>query len=153
MDEDTVEVTHEDLRKYLRSRIDELRRELRYLEELLAIVEGRKSKPEVEPKPTNIDVITFENSIVANVIMGEGYLKIVLTEAFPADHPLVTSFLVKILEERKEKGDIDYYRVGEKKGYIYDVEIRGRISNIVYKELETALTYIWRNLHGKSSSD
>ncbi len=153
MNEDVVEVTSEELKRYLRSRINELKRELRYLEELLAIVEGRKSKPEIEPKPTNIDVITFENNIVANVIMGEGYLKIVLTEALPADHPLVTSFLVKVLEERREKGDIDFYRVGEKKGFIYDVEVRGRISNIVYKELETALLYVWRNLHAKSSSD
>ncbi|MEO3992856.1 MAG: hypothetical protein QN229_00865 [Desulfurococcaceae archaeon TW002] len=143
---------NEELKNYVRKKIEELRSELQYLEELLKILEGERSVEASVLQASRVDVIAVGGSVVANVIISQEGLRVILTEALPANHPLITSFLVRILEEQKEKGIVETYRINEKRGYVYDIEIKGRISNLVYREIEAAISYVWSSLREKSST-
>ncbi|MEM2022034.1 MAG: hypothetical protein QXP80_07430 [Zestosphaera sp.] len=147
-----IKLNNEDLKSYVRRKIEELRNELQYLEELLKILEGERSLDSSVMQASRVDVITAGSSVVANVIVSQDVLRIILTEALPADHPLMTSFLVRILEEQRSRGLIEAYRVNEKRGYVYDIEVRGRINNLLYRELEAAVSYVWTNLHERTAS-
>lgn len=149
---DSLKLNNEELKNYIRKRIEELRSELQYLEELLKILEGKRSLEAATSQATKIDVIAVGDSVIANVIVSQDGLRVILSEALPANHPLITSFLIRILEEQKERGVIETYRINEKRGYIYDIEIRGRINNLVYKEIEAAISYVWSSLREKSTA-
>ncbi len=147
-----IKLNNEDLKSYVRRKIEELRNELQYLEELLKILEGERSLDSSVMQASRVDVITVGSNVVANVIVSQDVLRIILTEALPADHPLMTSFLERILEEQRGRGLIEAYRVNEKRGYVYDIEVRGRINNLLYRELEAAVSYVWTNLREKTAS-
>ncbi|MEM0014365.1 MAG: hypothetical protein QXS42_03700 [Zestosphaera sp.] len=146
-----VKVNNEDLRNYVRRKIEELRNELQYLEELLRILEGERSLDASLMQASRVDVITVDNNVVANVIVSQDTMRIILSEALPANHPLMTSFLARILEEQRDRGLIESYRINEKRGYVYDIEIRGRINNLLFRELEAAVSYVWSNMREKTS--
>ncbi|MGC8975983.1 MAG: hypothetical protein ACP5KB_07295, partial [Thermoprotei archaeon] len=129
---------------------EELRNEIQYLEELLKILEGERSIETSLLQATRVDVIAVGDNVIANVIVSQEGLRIILTEALPANHPLITSFLVRILEEQKERGFVETYRVNEKRGYVHDIEVKGKINNLVYKEIEAAISYVWSSLREKS---
>lgn len=143
---------NEELKNYVRKKIEELRSELQYLEELLKILEGERSVEASVLQASRVDVIAVGDSVVANVIVSHDGLRVILTEALPANHPLITSFLVRILEEQRERGVVETYRINEKRGYVYDIEIKGRINNLVYREIEAAISYVWSSLREKSST-
>jgi len=147
---ETSKLDNEELKNYVKKKIEELRNELQYLEELLKILEGERSVDTSILQATRVDVITVGDSVIANVIVSNEGLRVILTEALPANHPLITSFLARILEEQKERGFVETYRINEKRGYIYDIEIKGKINNLVYKEIEAAISYVWSSMREKS---
>ncbi|MFN3267624.1 MAG: hypothetical protein ACK416_00025 [Zestosphaera sp.] len=149
---ETSKPGNEELKNYVRKKIEELRSELQYLEELLKILEGERSVEASVLQASRVDVIAVGDSVVANVIVSQDGLRVILTEALPANHPLITSFLVRILEEQRERGVVETYRINEKRGYVYDIEIKGRINNLVYREIEAAISYVWSSLREKSST-
>ncbi len=142
----------EELKNYVRKKIEELRSELQYLEELLKILEEGRGVEASVLQASRVDVIAVGDSVVANVIVSQDGLRVILTEALPANHPLITSFLVRILEEQRERGVVETYRINEKRGYVYDIEIKGRINNLVYREIEAAISYVWSSFREKSST-
>lgn len=147
---ETSKLDNEELKNYVRKKIEELRSELQYLEELLKILEGERSLDASILQATRVDVIAVGDSVIANVIVSNKGLRVILTEALPANHPLITSFLVRILEEQKGRGFVEAYRINEKRGYIYDIEVKGKINNLVYKEIEAAISYVWSSMREKS---
>jgi hypothetical protein len=147
---ETSKLDNEELKNYVRKKIEELRSELQYLEELLKILEGERSLDASILQATRVDVIAVGDSVIANVIVSDEGLRVILTEALPANHPLITSFLVRILEEQKGRGFVEAYRINEKRGYIYDIEVKGKINNLVYKEIEAAISYVWSSMREKS---
>ncbi len=147
---ESPKLNNEELKNYLRKKIEELRNEIQYLEELLKILEGERSIETSLLQATRVDVIAVGDNVIANVIVSQEGLRIILTEALPANHPLITSFLVRILEEQKERGFVETYRVNEKRGYVHDIEVKGKINNLVYKEIEAAISYVWSSLREKS---
>lgn len=147
---ESSKLNNEELKNYLRKKIEELRNEIQYLEELLKILEGERSVETSLLQATRVDVIAVGDNVVANVIVSQDGLRVILTEALPANHPLITSFLVRILEEQKERGFVETYRVNEKRGYVHDIEVKGKINNLVYKEIEAAISYVWSSLREKS---
>lgn len=149
---DEVRVNNEDLRNYVRRKIEELRNELQYLEELLRILEGERGLDASLMQASRVDVITVDNNVVANVIVSQDTMRVILSEALPANHPLMTSFLARILEEQRDRGLIESYRINEKRGYVYDIEVRGKINNLLFKELEAAVSYVWSNMREKAST-
>jgi len=149
---ETSKLDNEELKNYVRKKIEELRNELQYLEELLKILEGERSVDTSILQATRVDVIAVGDSVIANVIVSNEGLRVILTEALPANHPLITSFLARILEEQKERGFVETYKINEKRGYIYDIEVKGRINNLVYKEIEAAISYVWSSMREKSST-
>lgn len=149
---ETSKLNNEELKNYVKKKIEELRSELQYLEELLKILEGERSVEATVLQATRVDVIAVGDNVIANVIVSQEGLRVILTEALPANHPLITSFLVRILEEQRERGTIETYRINEKRGYVYDIEVKGRINNLVYREIEAAISYVWSSLREKSST-
>ncbi len=147
---ETSKLDNEELKNYVRKKIEELRNELQYLEELLKILEGERSVNTSILQATRVDVIAVGDSVIANVIVSNEGLRVILTEALPANHPLITSFLARILEEQKERGFVETYKINEKRGYIYDIEVKGKINNLVYKEIEAAISYVWSSMREKS---
>lgn len=145
-------LNNEELKNYVRKKIEELRSELQYLEGLLRILEGERGVEASVLQATRVDVISVGDSVIANVIVSQEGLRVILAEALPANHPLITSFLMRILEEQKERGVVETYRINEKRGYVYDLEIKGRINNLVYREIEAAISYVWSSLREKSST-
>ncbi|MEM2018594.1 MAG: hypothetical protein QXM34_02425, partial [Zestosphaera sp.] len=61
-------------------------------------------------------------------------------------------FLTRILEEQRERGVVETYKINEKRGYVYDIEIKGKINNLVYREIEAAISYVWSSLREKSTT-
>lgn len=149
---ETSKLNNEELKNYVRKKIEELRSELQYLEELLKILEGERSVEASVLQATRVDVIAVGDSVVANVIVSQEGLRVILTEALPANHPLITSFLTRILEEQRERGVVETYKINEKRGYVYDIEIKGKINNLVYREIEAAISYMWSSLREKSTT-
>lgn len=147
---ETSKLDNEELKNYVKKKIEELRSELQYLEELLKILEGERSVEASVLQATRVDVIAVGDNVIANVIVSQEGLRVILTEALPANHPLITSFLIRIFEEQRERGIIETYRINEKRGYIYDIEVKGRINNLVYREIEAAISYVWSSLREKS---
>lgn len=147
---ETSKLDNEELKNYVKKKIEELRSELQYLEELLKILEGERSVEASVLQATRVDVIAVGDNVIANVIVSQEGLRVILTEALPANHPLITSFLIRIFEEQRERGIIETYRINEKRGYIYDIEVKGRVNNLVYREIEAAISYVWSSLREKS---
>lgn len=140
-------MSREKVLEYLRKKVKELEEELNMYRNLISIVEGGREEPSVEEiKLENVRVITADGDVVANVIETKGGIRVILRESIPADSALLNSFLIRVLEERKECGDIKDYRVKVSKGFISEIEVLGR-SDLIYRELELALKYLWRELH------
>ncbi len=136
----------EELEEYLRRRIEELREELRYLEAILSSLSGEASGEVEEIPPSEVKVITANGNVLANVIESSNYTKIIFTEGFPKSNPYVKSFLLKMLEDKQATGLIESFRVGEKRDYITEIEIHGKMDSKLFKELELALKFVWKNI-------
>ena len=145
--EEEIRVSKSDLIKYIEEKIRKLENELRILNTILSILKGESVKPALTVRPENVQVITLNDEVIANVMEVNGSIRVILRESISKDHPLLESFLVRMLEERKENGDIRNYVIKESRGYVTEVLLEGISRQSVLKELELALKYIWKEMH------
>lgn len=133
---------------WLKNRIKELKEELNSLEGIYRLLKEEKELKEIKrvgPR-TKVRVITADGDILANVVEGKEGLRIILTEGLPKDDPYVKSFLLKVLEDKRNSGSVSNYEVIEKKGYVTEIKFPEGATDKLLKELELALRYVWRNL-------
>jgi len=148
------EVKKEEMISYVTKRIEELRKELAILEAILRLIKEEKGgdienrKVIREGSPTSVKVISVGGNIVADIVESDDGVKIVFTETIPSNNPVVRSFLIKLLQDKKRKGEIKAYEVNERRGFITSIEIQGLPKRSFYRELELALEYVWEELHG-----
>ena len=145
--EEEIRVSKSDLIKYIEEKIRKLENELRILNTILSILKGESVKPALTVRPENVQVITLNDEVIANVMEVNGSIRVILRESISKDHPLLESFLVRMLEERKENGDIRNYVIKESRGYVTEMLLEGISRQSVLKELELALKYIWKEMH------
>jgi len=145
--EEETKISKSDLIKYIEEKIKKLENELRILNTILSILKGESVKAALTVKPENVRVITLNDEVIANVMEVNGSIRVILRESISKDHPLLESFLVRMLEERKENGDIRNYVIKESRGYVTEVLLEGISRQSVLKELELALKYIWKEMH------
>ena len=142
-----VEVSRSDLVRYVEDKIKRLESELRILKAMLSVLKGESIKAALTVKPENVRVITLNDEVIANVMEVDGSIRVILRESISKDHPLLESFLVRMLEERKENGDVRNYVIKESRGYVTEVLLEGVSRQSILRELELALKYIWREIH------
>jgi len=140
----------DEILKWLRSRIKELRNELNFLESIYNFLEGleKEGLKEVERKvpKTTVRVIASDNNILANIVEGREGLRIILTEGLPKDNSYVKSFLLKVLEDKKNTGSLRNYEIVERRGYVTEIRFPEGVGDKILKELELALKYVWANI-------
>ncbi len=136
----------EELVRWVEGKIAQLKAEIKILENILKIVKGEEIGAQKEVLPSDVKVIAVQGNVLANVIEGDDYVRVIFTEGFPQDSPLVKSFLLKVLDDNKREGYIKKYEVLERRGYIMELRLEGVSSSKVLKELELSLRYIWKNL-------
>ena len=135
--------------EWLRNRIKELREELNNLESVYSLLKGGREEGKGIRKGgsrTTVKVIAAGADILANVVGNKKGLRIIFTEGLPKDDPYVKSFLLKVLEDKKNSGSIRNYEVIEKKDYVTEIKFPEGISDKVLKEMELAIKYVWSNL-------
>jgi len=150
-------LSQEKISKYLENRIREIEKKIKELSEELEILKQIASAfPSVkqgvaqpayseEAKVTQqekIKVIYAEDEIIANEIVGDNTVKIVLRGGIRSDDEIVTNFLLKILEELKGRKDLDDFKLKESGGYITQIDLLNPTS-IAIRQIEIALRYVW----------
>jgi len=138
--------------EFLRRRIRELERELSVYKQLLMEISGKHAQEEMRDRvlsPDNVKVIAIGNDIVANIVKLRDSIRIILRESIPSNNTLLNSFLVQLLKDKKDLGELSDFEVKESKGYVTEIVIRGINSKSLMKELEIALRYLWREIHRK----
>jgi len=145
--EKSANVGRDDLIRYIEEKIKRLENELMMLNAILSILKGESTGTTLTVRPENVKVITLDDEVIANVMEMEGSIRVILRESISKDHPLLESFLIRMLEERKESGDIRNYIIKESRGYVTELILEGPSRQSVLKELELALKYIWREIH------
>jgi len=138
--------------EFLKRRIRELERELNMYKQLLMEISGRHVQEEMRERvlsPDNIKVIAIGNDIVANIVKLRDSIRIILRESIPSNNTLLNSFLIQLLKDKKDLGELDDFEVKESKGYVTEIAIRGINSKSLMKELEIALRYLWKEIHRK----
>ncbi|MDW8010087.1 MAG: hypothetical protein RMH84_00605 [Sulfolobales archaeon] len=143
--------------KYLESRIKEVERRIKELTEELEILRYlastiSSSRQSVHPtsyseevkvaQQEKVRVIYAEEEIIANEVLSDGTVKIVLRGGIRLNDEVVANFLLKILEELKGKKDIGDYRLKESGGYITQIDLINP-TPIALKQVEIALKYVW----------
>ncbi|MCD6341169.1 MAG: hypothetical protein J7L51_04400 [Desulfurococcales archaeon] len=146
-EERSTGVSKDDLVRYIEEKIKRLENELMMLNALLSILKGESTRVSLTVRPENVKVITMDDEVIANVMEMEGSIRVILRESISKDHPLLESFLIRMLEERKESGDIRDYVIKESRGYVTEILLEGVSRQSVLKELELALKYVWREMH------
>ncbi|MCX8184468.1 MAG: hypothetical protein RMI56_06305 [Sulfolobales archaeon] len=150
-------MSQDKIAKYLENRIREIERKIKELTEELEILKHLATTISSTRQDTyitsysdevkvaqqeKIRVIYVEEEIVANEIISDGTIKIVLRGGIRSGDEVVTNFLLKILEELKEKKDISDYRLKESGGYITQIDLLNPTS-IALRQVEIALKYVW----------
>ncbi len=138
--------------EFLRRRIRELERELSVYKQLLMEISGKHAQEEMRDRvlsPDNVKVIAIGNDIVANIVKLRDSIRIILRESIPSNNTLLNSFLIQLLKDKKDLGELSDFEVKESKGYVTEIVIRGINSKSLMKELEIALRYLWREIHRK----
>ena len=136
--------------EFLRKRIEELEEELNLYKQLLHELVGKVSHEEVKSKPLspeNVKVIAIGNDIIANIVELRDSVRIMLRESIPSNNPLLNSFLLQLLKDKKELGEMRDFEVKESKGYVTEIVITGINSKSLVKEVEIALRYLWKEVH------
>ncbi|RLG77078.1 MAG: hypothetical protein DRO14_02840 [Thermoprotei archaeon] len=146
-EERSTGVSRDDVVRYIEEKIKRLKNELMMLNALLSILKGESSRASPTVRPESVEVITLDDEVIANVMEMEGSIRVILRESISKDHPLLESFLIRMLEERKESGDIRDYVIKESRGYVTEILLEGVSRQSVLKELELALKYVWREMH------
>jgi len=138
--------------EFLKRRIRELERELSIYKQLLMEIGGKHVQEEMRERvlsPDNVKVIAIGNDIVANIVKLRDSIRIILRESIPSNNTLLNSFLIQLLKDKKDLGELGDFEVKESKGYVTEIVIRGINSKSLMKELEIALRYLWREIHRK----
>ena len=138
--------------EFLKRRIRELERELNIYKQLLMEISGKHVQEEMRERvlsPDNVKVIAIGNDIVANIVKLRDSIRIILRESIPSNNTLLNSFLIQLLKDKKDLGELGDFEVKESKGYVTEIVIRGINSKSLMKELEIALRYLWREIHRK----
>ncbi|MEM4831463.1 MAG: hypothetical protein QXU65_00105 [Sulfolobales archaeon] len=150
-------MSQEKISKYLENKIREIEKKIRELSEELEILKQIASalssvRPGVSQpayseeakvaQQEKIRVIYSGDEIIANEIVADNTVKIVLRSGIQSDDEVVTNFLLKILEELKERKDLDDFKLKESGGYITQIDLLNP-SSIAIKQVEIALRYVW----------
>ncbi len=143
--------------KYLEERIRELERRIRELTEELEILKQlasslntmrRRAQAESHGEDSKVlqqekvRVVYAEDEIIANEVISEDAVKVVLRSGIKSSDRVVENFLLKILEELREKGDLRDYRLRESGGYITQIDLLGP-TPMALRQIEIALKYVW----------
>jgi polyhydroxyalkanoate synthesis regulator phasin len=156
-------MNYEKVMKYLRSRIEELERRIKELSEELEVLKaiaselskGRAEAQRVreegaEGQPEGVKVIYYESDVIANEIPTTDGVRVVLRGGLRVDDELVESFLMKLLDELKDRGDLADYRVKESNSYLTEVVLVNP-TQLALKQVETAIRYVWSRSVSKQS--
>lgn len=151
-------MSQDKIAKYLENRIRELEKRIRELSEELEILkelatEYSKSKQisitatasEVKTPPQEkekVKVLYVENEIIASEVISDDLVKIVLRSGLKSDDEVVANFLLKVLEELRERGDLTDYKIQESGGYIIQIDLIGP-NPLALRQAELALKYVW----------
>lgn len=150
--------------RYLEGRIKELERKIKELSEELEILKqlsaefsgakygasvGSEGSEEKLAQKEPIRVIYVENEIIANEVVTESGVRIVLRGGLRVDDEVVTNFLLKVLDELKERKDLASYSIHESRGYISEIELVNP-SQIALRQIEIALKYAWSKSAGST---
>lgn len=143
--------------KYLEDRIREIERRIKELTEELEILRQiastlaaakQRARPVSQgedsrtPHQERVRVIYAEDEIIANEIVSEDSVKVVLRSGVRSSDKVVENFLLKLLEELKERGDLRDYKLRESGGYITQIDLVGP-TQIALRQVEIALKYVW----------
>ncbi|RLG84518.1 MAG: hypothetical protein DRO18_07020 [Thermoprotei archaeon] len=143
-------VNKKKLIEFVRRKVEELEEELNFYKQLLMELTGKTVHEEVKSKPLspdNVKVIAIGNDIIANIVELRDSVRIMLRESIPSNNPLLNSFLLQLLRDKKELGEMKDFEVKENKGYVTEIVIRGINNKSLVKEVEIALRYLWKEVH------
>jgi len=149
-------VSYDKIMRYLESKIKELEKRIKELsEELEALktiaAELSKGKAEApqklregggEEQPEGVKIIYYESDVIANEIPTTEGVRIVLRGGLRVDDELVEGFLMKLLDELREKRDLADYKVKESNGYLAEVTLISP-TQLALKQVEMAIRYVW----------
>ncbi len=150
MSQDRVARYLEDKIREVERRIKELTEELEILKQLASALTtaGRRSQAESRNEDSKVfqqervRVIYAEDEIIANEVISEDAVKVVLRSGVRSSDKVVENFLLRILEELREKGDLKDYRLRESGGYITQIDLLGP-TPMALRQVEIALKYVW----------
>lgn len=143
--------------RYLENRIKEIERKIKELTEELEILKqiasvfpsskqgvstqvyGEEARMAQQEK---VRVIYADDEIIANEVISDNTVKIVLRGGIKSDDEVVTNFLLRILDELRGKRDLDDYKLRESGGYITQIDLLNP-SSIALRQVEIALKYVW----------
>ncbi|MEM2007047.1 MAG: hypothetical protein QXG17_00515 [Sulfolobales archaeon] len=150
-------MSQDKISKYLENRIREIEKKIKELSEELEILKqiasafpGSKqgvvqqvhSEEAKVAQQEKIKVIYAEDEIIANEIVADNMVKIVLRGGIRSEDEIVVNFLLKILEELKGRKDLDDFKLKESGGYITQIDLLNPTS-IAIRQVEIALRYVW----------
>jgi len=150
-------LSQDKISKYLENRIREIEKKIKELSEELEILKqiasafpGSKqgvvqqvhSEEAKVAQQEKIKVIYAEDEIIANEIVADNMVKIVLRGGIRSEDEIVVNFLLKILEELKGRKDLDDFKLKESGGYITQIDLLNPTS-IAIRQVEIALRYVW----------
>lgn len=148
-------MSYEKIMKYLESRIKELERRIKEFSEELEILKAmaaelskgraetqRTRESSAEEQPEGVKIIYYESDVIANEIPTAEGVRIVLRGGLRADDVFVEGFLMKLLDELRERRDLVDYKVKESNGYLTEVTLVNP-TQLALKQVEMAIRYVW----------
>ncbi len=149
-------MSYDKILKYLESRIKELEKRIKELSEELETLKaiaaefskGRaeiSQKPReggIEEQPEGVKIIYYESDVIANEIPTTEGVRIVLRGGLRVDDELVEGFLIRLLDELRERRDLADYKVKESNGYLAEVTLISP-TQLALKQVEMAIRYVW----------
>ena len=146
---------YERIMRYLESRIKELERRIKELSEELETLkaiatelsEGRAETQKVreggvEEQPEGVKIIYYESDVIANEIPTTEGVRVVLRGGLRVDEEFVEGFLMKLLDELRERRDLADYKVKESNGYLAELTLVNP-TQLALKQVEMAIRYVW----------
>jgi len=144
----SIKYSYDELRKFIEDKIKELRKEIEYYEGILKVLdEVSKTPTRREEKRVKEEVITLKDSdgnIVTTIAVTPTRIRVMPLIKLRDDHPLIKSFLLKFLEEKKASSTakVSRYDVKSANNNISEIVIEGNFNEYFIIELEAALMHI-----------
>ncbi len=147
-------MSNNELIRKLEERIRRLEEELSFYREMLKALRGapESEKNREKIRPESVKIISKGDDILANVVQLDNGIKVMLRESIPRDHPAFESFMLKLLEEMKKRGDIIDFEVKESRGYVIEISVVGNVTRRSLREIELALLYLWDEIKKAESA-